>query len=399
MSNVQKFAVGDDVKIYEWSPDVNKSRIRIGQVSSMVFRKPLDGCSQLYLDIKIGDQIVGNVPASTVKHISDPFYEIGDHVRLLELPTLGRHSQIGNIINYSIDESGKRISAYKIKAIDGTIWEEISEEALNMISFNEYEKACEEYRKRPPAIYAFDTEPIYDCEKDAWIKTDKDRICGKRIEYMYCDDETAYVDPNKISDHFDLFMKKERNNNMPTFSDLAADAARYTISTTGLGSITFDGGQHSASYSVQCGSGLPSIKEKETAKEPEKKRETKAPYHYIPVAYKVKRIIYNDPATIVFWSDNTKTVVKRGPTETFNKYTAFCAALAKKMYGNNSRVNKIVNGGEDQTSKNYTKNLTERILHLRYKQHMSVANIASKLDISKEMVSGIIQANKKGEKK
>ena len=384
MSNVQKFAVGDDVKIYEWSPDENKSRIRIGQVSSMVFRKPLDECSQLYLDIKIGDQVVGNVPASTVKHISDPFYEIGDHVRLLEFPTLGRHSQIGNIINFSIDESGKRITTYKIKAIDGTIWEEISEEVLNMISFNEYEKACEEYRKRPPAVYGFDAGYVFNSEnKDNWIKTDKDRLCGTRIEHIYYDDETAYVDPDKISNHFNLFMTRERNNNMPTFSDLA-DAARYTISTTGtgLGSIVFSGSL-----------------EKETTKEPEKKNETAKAPHYVPYAYKVKRIIYNDPATIVFWNDGTKTVVKRGPSETFNKYTAFCAALAKKMYGNNSRVNKIVNEGEDQTSKNHTKNLAEQILHLRYKQHMSIAKIAAKLDISEGTVSDIIQANKKGEKK
>lgn len=174
---------------------------------------------------------------------------------------------------------------------------------------------------------------------------------------------------------------------MPTFTDLAVNAAPYSfaISTSRLTNINFDG-------SV----------EKETTKEPEKKSETKAP-HYVPYAYKVKRIIYNDPATIVFWNDGTKTVVKRGENEKFNKYTAFCAALAKKMYGNNSRVNKIVNEGEDQTSKNHTKNhtknLAEQVLHLRYKQHMSVANIAVKLDISEGTVSDIIRANKKGEKK
>lgn len=60
------------------------------------------------------------------------------------------------------------------------------------------------------------------------------------------------------------------------------------------------------------------------------------------------RIIYNDPATIVFWNDGTKTVVKKAKGERFNKYTAFCAALAKKIYGNNSRVNKIVKSGYDQ---------------------------------------------------
>ncbi len=70
-----------------------------------------------------------------------------------------------------------------------------------------------------------------------------------------------------------------------------------------------------------------------------------------PVKYHVERIIYNDPATIVFWKDGTKTVVKRSEGEKFNKYYAFCAALAKKVLGNNTQVNKIVASGTDQTPK------------------------------------------------
>lgn len=63
----------------------------------------------------------------------------------------------------------------------------------------------------------------------------------------------------------------------------------------------------------------------------------------------VKSIIYNNPATIVFWSDGTKTVVKRLKGTPFNKYNAFCAAVCKKLYGSNSALNKIVNSGIDQT--------------------------------------------------
>jgi len=63
------------------------------------------------------------------------------------------------------------------------------------------------------------------------------------------------------------------------------------------------------------------------------------------------RIIYNNPATVVFWGDGTKTVVKLAKGEKFNKYTAFCAALGKKMYGTNSSLNKIVNSGYDQEAK------------------------------------------------
>ncbi len=65
----------------------------------------------------------------------------------------------------------------------------------------------------------------------------------------------------------------------------------------------------------------------------------------------VKNIIYNNPATIVFWSDGTKTVVKRLKGTPFNKYNAFCAAVCKKLYGSNNALNRIVNSGIDQTKK------------------------------------------------
>lgn len=57
------------------------------------------------------------------------------------------------------------------------------------------------------------------------------------------------------------------------------------------------------------------------------------------------RIIYNPPATIVFWADGEKTVVKCSKTEEFNKYHGFCAALAKRVVGNNSQLTKIVESG------------------------------------------------------
>lgn len=76
---------------------------------------------------------------------------------------------------------------------------------------------------------------------------------------------------------------------------------------------------------------------------------------YIP-----KRIIYNDPATVVFWKDGTKTVVKRAPNEVSNHYTAFCAALAKKIFETNSHVNRIVKSGECVEKKTAVKKQEEK---------------------------------------
>ena len=76
----------------------------------------------------------------------------------------------------------------------------------------------------------------------------------------------------------------------------------------------------------------------------------KLPNTAIDPRYIPEKIIYNNPATIVFWKDGTKTVVKKAPHEKFNTYHAFCAALAKKILGNNSRVNAIVKSGQYQTA-------------------------------------------------
>lgn len=56
----------------------------------------------------------------------------------------------------------------------------------------------------------------------------------------------------------------------------------------------------------------------------------------------VNRIIFSPPATIVFWKDGTKTVVKCADGEPFSEYNGFAAALLKKVFGSNSAVKKII---------------------------------------------------------
>ena len=54
------------------------------------------------------------------------------------------------------------------------------------------------------------------------------------------------------------------------------------------------------------------------------------------------RILKNGPAMVVFWQDGSKTVVKPGPNVTPNDYDAFTAALAIKVFGNNSHLKKMI---------------------------------------------------------
>lgn len=55
-----------------------------------------------------------------------------------------------------------------------------------------------------------------------------------------------------------------------------------------------------------------------------------------------KEIIYNDAATIVYWTDGTKTVVKCSENDVYSEYSGFVAAVAKKMYGGANAINRLI---------------------------------------------------------
>lgn len=48
---------------------------------------------------------------------------------------------------------------------------------------------------------------------------------------------------------------------------------------------------------------------------------------------KVTKVIYNNPATIVYFSDGSKSVVKLHPEDTFDKTTGLLMAISKRLLG------------------------------------------------------------------
>lgn len=48
----------------------------------------------------------------------------------------------------------------------------------------------------------------------------------------------------------------------------------------------------------------------------------------------IKKVIFNEPATIVFWSDGTKTVVKCGKDDIWDPEKGLAMAITKKFFGN-----------------------------------------------------------------
>ena len=53
----------------------------------------------------------------------------------------------------------------------------------------------------------------------------------------------------------------------------------------------------------------------------------------------VKKVIFNDPATIVYWKDGTKTVIKCQKGDDFDSEKGFAMAFLKKCWGNKGNFN------------------------------------------------------------
>lgn len=56
---------------------------------------------------------------------------------------------------------------------------------------------------------------------------------------------------------------------------------------------------------------------------------------------KIKNVIFNDPATIVFWSDGTKTVVKCGKDDAFDAEKGLAMAISKYFFDNAGYFNDV----------------------------------------------------------
>lgn len=56
----------------------------------------------------------------------------------------------------------------------------------------------------------------------------------------------------------------------------------------------------------------------------------------------VEQVIFNPPATIIIWADDTKTVVKCTEDDVFSEEKGFAMAVLKKMYGGRTPYLKII---------------------------------------------------------
>lgn len=63
-----------------------------------------------------------------------------------------------------------------------------------------------------------------------------------------------------------------------------------------------------------------------------------------------KKIIFNGPATIVFWTDGTKTVVKQSKLDYYDYEKGFAMCVVKKVFGDQyAHIRKMVNKSFEDT--------------------------------------------------
>lgn len=55
----------------------------------------------------------------------------------------------------------------------------------------------------------------------------------------------------------------------------------------------------------------------------------------------IKKVIFNDPATIVYWKDGTKTIVKCQKGDTYDKEKGLALCFMKKLFKNKGNFNDI----------------------------------------------------------
>lgn len=84
----------------------------------------------------------------------------------------------------------------------------------------------------------------------------------------------------------------------------------------------------------------------------------------------IKKVIFNAPATIVFWTDGSKTVVKASDTEYYDKEKGLAMCIAKKYLGNKGNYyntfrkfleeNDVTNNNDDNYCNVFKKCLEEQ---------------------------------------
>lgn len=80
----------------------------------------------------------------------------------------------------------------------------------------------------------------------------------------------------------------------------------------------------------------------------------------------------NGKVTTVIWNDGKATVVRRADDDPDSEYVAFCAALAKRVFGSNSAIMRtVVNADSETQQKRYLLNKKQKQEEQKQKEEMA----------------------------
>lgn len=97
---------------------------------------------------------------------------------------------------------------------------------------------------------------------------------------------------------------------------------------------------------------------------------------------KFKQVIYNDPATIIFWEDGTKTVVKCN-SEKYDELKGLMMGIIKKVYGFKNFYDIYEDTTKYVTGKKTLLNIEKGLAESVVKDLYGIKKINSKDDIYK----------------
>lgn len=120
-----------------------------------------------------------------------------------------------------------------------------------------------------------------------------------------------------------------------------------------------------------------------------RKRVTRTYADGIEEKFRIKKVIFNDPATIVLWEDGTKTVVKCGENEDFDPEKGLSMAFTKKVLGNK--------GHYFETVKKWTKDapVGELVSNLAKVYNQGLNDMRAKMDAKfKEIADNLVVGNR-----
>ena len=107
----------------------------------------------------------------------------------------------------------------------------------------------------------------------------------------------------------------------------------------------------------------------------------------------IKNVIFNDPATIVFWNDGTKTIVKAQDGDIFDPEKGLAMAISKKALGNKGNYCETFKKWlpEEEDKKEYEPNLVA--IPIKSRTNIIVDAMKAAKDLS-EIINGCNNENR-----